>query len=42
MKTVLAIFGGFVLTLAILGSFNVGNFVLMYSPDKITCTKGVV
>ena len=39
MKTVLAVFGGFVLFLAILGTLNFGNFVLMYSPDKITCTK---
>jgi len=40
MKTILACFGGFVLTLSILGAFNIGNFVLMYSPNKITCTKG--
>ncbi len=39
MKTVLAVFGGFVLLLAVLGMFNIGNFVLMYSPDKISCTK---
>lgn len=41
MKTVLAAFGGFVLCLAILGTLNIGNFVLMFSPDKISCTKGV-
>jgi hypothetical protein len=40
MKTFLAVIGGFVLCLAILGSLNVGNFVLMYSPDKISCVKG--
>ncbi len=40
MKTFLAVIGGFVLCLAILGMFNVGNFVLMYSPDKISCVKG--
>ena len=39
MKTILAIFGGFVLALSILGSVGVGNFVLIYSPDKITCEK---
>ncbi len=39
MKTFLAVIGGFVLALAILGMFNVGNFVLMYSPDKISCVK---
>jgi len=39
MKTVLAWVGGFVIFLAVLGTLDVGNFVLMYSPDKITCTK---
>jgi hypothetical protein len=39
MKTVLAWFGGFVLFLTVLGMFNIGNFVMMYSPDKISCTK---
>lgn len=39
MKTVLAYFGGFVMILSILGMFNIGNFVMMYSPHKITCTK---
>jgi hypothetical protein len=39
MKTLLAILGGFVLFLTVLGLLGVGNFVLMYSPDKITCTK---
>jgi len=39
MKTMLAIFGGFVLFLSILGMFGVGNFVLMYGPDKIICVK---
>jgi hypothetical protein len=41
MKTMLAVVGGFVIFLAVLGTLNVGNFVLMYSPDKISCTKGV-
>ena len=40
MKTMFAIFGGFVLFLALLGTLNIGNFVLMYSPDKISCVKG--
>ena len=41
MKTLFAIVGGFVVFLAVLGTLNVGNFVLMYSPDKISCVKGV-
>jgi hypothetical protein len=39
MKTLLAIFGTFVLTLSILGAFGVGNFVMIYSPNKISCEK---
>jgi len=39
MKTMFAIVGAFTLALGLLGSFGVGNFVFMYSPDKITCTK---
>ena len=39
MKTVLAWIGGFVLFLSVLGMLNFGNFVMMYSPDKINCTK---
>lgn len=39
MKTLLACIGGFVMLLGILGAFNIGNFVMIYSPDKITCTK---
>ena len=39
MKTMLAIFGGFVIVLSILGTIGIGNFVLIYGPDKITCTK---
>jgi hypothetical protein len=41
MKTVLAWFGGFVLVLTLLGILGIGNFVMMYSPDKITCTKEI-
>jgi len=40
MKTMLAIVGAFTLFLGLLGSFGVGNFVMIYSPDKISCTKG--
>jgi hypothetical protein len=39
MKTVLAWFGGFILFVSILGAFGIGNFVMMYSPDNITCIK---
>jgi len=39
MKTMFAIVGAFTLALGLLGSFGVGNFVFMYSPDKITCVK---
>ena len=41
MKTMLAIVGAFTVALGILGAFGVGNFVMMYSPDKISCVKGV-
>jgi hypothetical protein len=41
MKTLLAIVGAFTLFLGVLGAFGVGNFVMIYSPDKISCTKGV-
>jgi hypothetical protein len=41
MKTVLAWFGGFVLVLTLLGILGIGNFVMMYSPHKITCTKEI-
>ena len=39
MKTMLAIVGAFTLMLGLLGSFGIGNFVMIYSPDKITCNK---
>jgi hypothetical protein len=41
MKTALACLGSFVLFLTVLGMLNIGNFVLMYSPDEISCVKGV-
>ncbi len=40
MKTMFAIVGAFTLALGILGAFGVGNFVMIYSPDKISCVKG--
>jgi len=40
MKTMLAVVGAFTLALGLLGAFGVGNFVMIYSPDKISCTKG--
>lgn len=39
MKTVLACAGAFVILLSLLGAFGIGNFVMIYSPDKISCTK---
>lgn len=41
MKTVLAIIGACTVFLGLLGSFGVGNFIMIYSPDKISCIKGV-
>ncbi len=41
MKTMFAAIGAFTVALGVLGAFGVGNFVMMYSPDKITCEKGI-
>ena len=41
MKTIFAIVGAFTVALVILGTFGIGNFVMIYSPDKISCVKGV-
>ena len=41
MKTMFALIGAFTVFLGLLGAFGVGNFVMMYSPDKISCAKGV-
>lgn len=41
MRTMFALIGAFTLFLGLLGSFGIGNFVMMYSPDKITCSKGI-
>jgi hypothetical protein len=39
MRTMLAIVGAFTLALGLLGAFGIGNFVMIYSPDKINCVK---
>jgi hypothetical protein len=39
MKTMFAVVGAFTLTLGLLGAFGVGNFVLIYTPDKVNCVK---
>jgi len=39
MKMLFAIIGAATLMLGLLGSFGIGNFVFMYSPDKISCIK---
>jgi hypothetical protein len=41
MKTLFALIGAFTVLLGVLGAFGIGNFVMMYSPDKISCSKGV-
>lgn len=42
MKTALAVIGAFVMFLWVLGALDVGNFVLMYSPNQISCVKETV
>lgn len=39
MKTLFAVIGAFTVALGVLGAFGVGNFVMIYSPDKISCVK---
>jgi hypothetical protein len=39
VKTILAAIGLGVVLLAILGMFGIGNFVLYYSFDEISCMK---
>lgn len=39
IKNVLAFIGAFIIFLSILGSFGIGNFVLMYVPEKIVCNE---
>ena len=33
----LALYGAFVLMLSLLGAFGVGNFALIYKPQKFVC-----
>jgi hypothetical protein len=40
MKTVLAVIGGFVVILSVLGMLDIGHFAMVYSPDPISCVKG--
>jgi hypothetical protein len=40
MKTMFAIVGAFIVALSVLGALDIGNFVMIYSPDKISCVKG--
>ena len=40
MKTILAIVGGSVLALALLGSLGIGHFRLSYGIAPVTCIKG--
>lgn len=42
MKTLFALIGAFTVFLGLLGAFGAGDFVMMYSPDKITCTKETI
>jgi len=39
VKTVFALIGLFVVVLSILGMMGVGNFVMIYDSNKITCVK---
>lgn len=39
MKSFLIVIGTITVVLGILGSLGFGNFVFMYSQDKITCVK---
>mgnify|MGYP003522467619 CR=1 FL=1 len=40
MRAALAWIGAVVALMYVLGAFGVGNFVLIYTPEKVTCTKG--
>ena len=39
MNILFTLIGVFTVFLGLLGAFGVGNFVMMYSPDKINCVK---
>jgi hypothetical protein len=38
-KCLLTLVGVIVTTLAVAGALGIGNFILIYSPDKHVCTK---
>lgn len=40
-KNFLAVVGAFVMILTILGSLDIGNFVMMYDTNPIVCIRGV-
>jgi hypothetical protein len=40
MKTILAVVGGIVITLSILGAVGVGHFRLYYGAAQLTCAPG--
>lgn len=41
VKNTLAVIGGFVLFLYVLGALDIGNFVLRYDTNPIICIRGV-
>ena len=41
IKNFLALVGGLVMILTLLGALGIGNFVLMYDLNPIVCIKGV-
>ena len=40
IKNVLAVIGGGVLWLAVLGALGIGHFEMCYAPNKHACNKG--
>jgi hypothetical protein len=41
MKNALAVIGGFVVVLYVMGALGIGNFVLRYDVNPILCIRGV-
>lgn len=41
IKNFLALLGGLVMILTVLGAFGIGNFVMMYDLNPIVCIKGI-
>ena len=39
LKTLFTIVGGFVTIFYILAVFNIGNFTMIYGPEKVNCIK---